>query len=51
MADKKATVPEPLWQRVEQIIEDHPEYGYNYVSELVKDLLRRWADEREGYEV
>jgi hypothetical protein len=48
---KKPSVPEPLWNRAEELIEAHPELGYRNVSELLMDSFRsriREEEERVG---
>jgi Arc/MetJ-type ribon-helix-helix transcriptional regulator len=36
-----------LHDRVERLLQAHPEWGYESTAELVKDLLRRWLSEHE----
>lgn len=46
----KATIPDELWDYVEELIDENDKYGYGSVSELTKDLLRRWIDRVEDEE-
>ena len=36
-----ARIPKPLFEKIEQFLEEHPEMGYRSVSEFVNELLRR----------
>lgn len=43
----KLSFPEPLFQRLQRYVASHPEEGYASASELLKDLARRFIEDRE----
>lgn len=41
----KVSVPEPLFLKVKQFVEAHPDLGYRSASDLVTDAIRRRLEE------
>ena len=39
---RHVSLPEKLYNAVEQFIKEHPELGYQSVAEFVKDAIRRY---------